>query len=171
MNVKTTDLPQNVAFEITTDDYVVRGRYRTGEEAKSWTREGRKTTRVYGALDALVPGLMKLEPFAGNYGDDAYAIPAGPAEYRSAEDNVRAAIWNAWKRETVKAGADALVKMLADVFATAINGTMVHFDGARPKFSQTAGCSCPCSPGFVLGERMTHDGRAIDLWVDLVKKD
>lgn len=168
MNVKTTGLPVHVAFEIHTDDYVIKAVYRRGDGARSHTREGQKKTRVYGALDALVPELMKLEPYTGA---DYYRIPAGPAEYRSAEDNVRAAIWNAWKRETTQAGAKALVELLSAAFSTAIGTEMITYDGARPKFSQTAGCSCPCSPGFVLGERMTYGTKAIDLWVDQVKKD
>ena len=34
------------------------------------------------------------------------------------------------------------------------------------KWSQYAGCSCPCSPGFVLtGRFVDNEGRPLDIWI------
>lgn len=156
---RTTDLPEHVAFEAITDKFVVRGVYRHGRFAPN-IREAQKTTRVYGALDTLVPELMKLEPFANNYGEGYYAIPvSGPA--RSVEDNVRGAIWHGWKRETIKVATSRLLALLEEAFAG-------QEDIKLPtvaRFSQKAGCTCPCSPGFVLDTRVTRDRRPVDLWI------
>lgn len=155
--IRTTNLPDHVAFLARTDRYVVRGVWRGRNLRHS---EWAKTTRVYGALDALVPELMALEPFTD------LAIPlSSPA--RSVEDNVRAAMWKAWQRETVKVGADRLVDLLRTAFATDVDGdTAYPVPTERPKFSTTAGCSCPCSPGFILDVRIAEAGHPIDLWIE-----
>lgn len=164
MQFTTNTLPSHVAFEMTDGKIILKAIFRRGDAAKPWTKEGRKTSRVYGALDALVPELMALEPFAGNYGEDFYSIPL-PSPERSAEDNVRAAMWQGWKRETLKVGTAKLLEVLAAAFAEQDGlGTP---ESAR--FSATAGCTCPCSPGFILPERLTFDGTPIDFWFEVVK--
>jgi hypothetical protein len=48
----------------------------------------------------------------------------------------------------------------------------VNIDLSKMAWSQKAGCSCPCSPGFVLESQCIHlDGeffRHFDIWVTLV---
>lgn len=157
----TTDLPSNVAFRAETEKFIIKANYRTSADHRS-IAENRKTTRVYGAMDALAPELIVLEPFAGNYGEDAYSIPL-PDPDRSDADNVRAVMWDAWKRETTKVVAARLVALLAETI-----GEGYELPVKTPRFSQTAGCTCPCSPGFVMDVRVTHNGRPVDLWITRV---
>lgn len=169
IDIRTADLPAHVAFEAHTALFTVKAIYR-GREAQPWTKEGKKTTRVFGAMDTLVPELTKLEPFADNYGEGYYSIPlAGPE--RSAEDNVRSAIWAAWKRETTKVAASRLMELLVTAFKPAGEDSHYELPTALPRFSATAGCSCPCSPGFVLDVRIMHDRQPVDLWVELRTKE
>jgi hypothetical protein len=37
----------------------------------------------------------------------------------------------------------------------------------KSRWSQRAGCTCPCSPGFVLEHKLMVDGMPIDIHVDL----
>jgi hypothetical protein len=167
MTVVTMDLPAHTAFEVRLPDtdVVVKALYR-GTAMERYTAEGRKTSRVYGALDTLVPELMALEPFIG------YGIPlAGPD--RSADDTTRSAMWNAWKRETVKEGAARLRAVLRDVLAELIAEGLAEYTlPEKITFSQKAGCTlCPCSPGFVLDIRYAFDHRPIDLWIETPRAD
>lgn len=142
MNVITADLPGHILFVIEHEGVKITAVKRGRDERGSFT----KATRVYGAMDALAPELMALEPFTD------YAIPM-PSVDRSAEDNMRAKMWEAWKREATKVVADRLETLLEDVQRSGhINGV------SRGKFSQKAGCTmCPCSPGFVLEGRVYTD--------------
>lgn len=158
MNVITADLPAHKLFVIEHEGMTITAIKRRSDERGYLT----KATRVFGAMDALAPELMALEPFTD------YSIPLASVD-RSAEDNMRAAIWGAWKREATKVVADRLEALLEDVQrAGHINGV------SRGKFSQKAGCSCPCSPGFVLGGRVYADESMprgtrypFDLWIDV----
>jgi hypothetical protein len=153
----TTDLPAHVAFEVRTEKFVVKAVRRTRTDSPA---EYRKSSRVFGALDTLVPELMALEPFVG------IAIPLASPE-RSAEDNVRSAMWNAWKRESIKVGAARLMELLTEAFASSIGGEPLLVPPTEIRFSQKAGCTmCPCSPGFVLDVRYTFDYSPIDLWIE-----
>jgi hypothetical protein len=49
------------------------------------------------------------------------------------------------------------------------SGVDVRLSTSEPltvKFSKVAGCSCGCSPGFVLNQTVRLDGRAVDIWFD-----
>jgi|SRR5690606_33852976 len=148
MNVITADLPEHRLFVIETETLTITAVRRGRDERGYWT----KATRVYGALDALAPELMKLEPFANNYGEGYHSIPlAGPE--RSAEDDVRAAMWQAWSRATTKVGGKRLMELLDE----AVRAGYLTGVGTKAKFSVKAGCSCPCSPGFILEGRAQAD--------------
>ena len=171
MNLRTADLPAHVAFEADTALFTVKAIYRRGEDAKPWTREGRKTTRVFGATDTLAPELMKLEPFANNNGEGYYSIPVKEDPRFTTEDAVRSAMWNAWKRETTKVLSARIVEVLVAALKPVGGESDYELPGESPKFSQKAGCSmCPCSPGFVLDVRMTHNGVPVDLWIETRSK-
>jgi hypothetical protein len=40
-----------------------------------------------------------------------------------------------------------------------------------PRFSGTAGCSCPCSPGFILQKTLTARGKPVDVWFSATYDD
>lgn len=170
-DIRTANLPEHVAFEAHTALFTVKAIYRRGQEALPWTREGRKTTRVFGAMDTLAPELMKLEPFANNYGEGYVSIPlAGPE--RSAEDNVRSAMWAAWKREATKVAAARTVEVLVTALKPVGGDSTYALPTETPKFSFKAGCSmCPCSPGFILDVRVVHNGIPVDLWIETRAKE
>lgn len=155
---ESADLPKPIAFIATDGRIRVTARHRRGREAQVYRREWAKPTRVYDVLDALVPTLMELEPFKD------YAIPDVAPQHMSPEDRTRAAMWNSWKNQVTKEGAKGLISILDGlVECHAIDS----YGEKAPRFSFTAGCSCPCSPGFILGEKLTFAGAGIDLWVDL----
>lgn len=162
--IRTENLPAGTAFEIEVRDVLITGRMRSEADSSNWTREGKKTSRVYGALDALVPELLRLEPFTGNYGDDQYDIPIKEDPARTVEDDVRSAMYDGWKRATLKVAGERLVSLLQVAFA----GTAWAYEGDAPRFSQTAGCSCPCSPGFVLPTRIRLGQRNVDLHIETI---
>jgi methylaspartate ammonia-lyase len=131
-------------------------------------RDYSKTTRVYGALDALVPELMAEEPYAD------MAIPSDP---ELAVDKLRARIWNSWRAGATAAGIEMMTAFLREVSENVV-GVDVNPDAtlAKVKFNQYAGCSCPCSPGFVLAGQVKSTrtdvngstGRPLDIWIDRV---
>lgn len=64
--------------------------------------------------------------------------------------------WRKYNRDEVKAMRALLAELedeLVDMFALV----------AAPKysFSRRAGCSCPCSPGFVMDQRLQYMGRVV----------
>lgn len=142
---------------------IVQAIYRSLGDARPGTREYSKNTRVYNAPQALAPELMKLEPFANNYGEGYISIPL-PSPERSVEDNVRAAMWRAWQRETTKVARMRLLALLTDTLAPELPDLAMP---TKARFSDTAGCTCPCSPGFILDARMTYTRRPIDLWIEV----
>ena len=113
-------------------------------------REYHQTTRVYGAIDALVPEFMADEPFQG------ISIPGTPT---TEHDKMRASVWNAWKRATTKEAGVRLTALLREL--TGYGALRMPAEAVQSvKFSQKAGCTmCPCSPGFVLGATV-HSQRA-----------
>ncbi len=123
-------LPKNAEWRVTFEDGVQAVGYHAGVAAKV-----RFEPRVYGALDALVPDLMELEPYRG------YAIPVSG---RDRADELRSKIWAAWKRGVVAEAKARLIQLLEAV-------TDEDIDPKQITFSINAGCSsCPCSPGFIV---------------------
>ena len=164
--VTIKDPPSHVAF-VATMTYQgrkieVRGIKRTtvGQNWRAWDA----AARVYGVLDALAPELTALEPYK------TYSIPYAP---ETADDKVRAAIWNAWKRETVKETARRLQEVLVE-----LNSASLYVDlpvtTQLPKFSIKAGCTmCPCSPGFILSKVASGGERdsRVDLHFSVLEDD
>jgi hypothetical protein len=131
-------------------------------------REFYQTTRVYGAIDALVPEFAAEEPYQG------ISIPFAPEE---PIDKMRSSVWRAWKNATTAEAAKRLAKVLTHL--SKYDGVTVGGDSIQSiKFSQKAGCTmCPCTPGFVLGGTVRSDrdgftgyGRSnpVDIWIEVV---
>lgn len=123
-------------------------------------REFYQTTRVYGAIDALVPEFAADEPFTGIF------IPHQP---ESELDKMRAAVWRTWKKATTKEAASRLSGLLEEL--SEFGGISVPLAAmTEVRFSQKAGCTtCPCSPGFVLGDRVrSADRNGVDIWVEKI---
>lgn len=133
-----------------------------------------KTTRVYGALDALAAAEMAQEPFVGEF---LFTAKEQPTRYARLDDVDRAkmdrkvAEWRKWRNATVKAARERLAPLLVRFIAEndfnyvpkKATDTKV-----RMHFSIYAGCSsCPCSPGLVLeGQLKDAEGTPVDLWVE-----
>lgn len=52
---------------------------------------------------------------------------------------------------------------------TALLGAMSDVFGRTPEvqtFSAKAGCSCGCSPGFILTSTLMYEGRTVDLFIE-----
>lgn len=115
--------------------------------AQDSIREWRKAPRIYGALDVLVPELMATEPHTDKH------IPLKP---ETDADRQAAKEWTAWKRNITRVARERLVPILSALIDAPV-------DPKDLKFSVTAGCKCPCSPGFIFsGLGM---GR-VDLWLE-----
>lgn len=109
-----------------------------------------KGTRVYDAFVAFIPGFDDEESRLFQ------AIP---------DHSVKDPKLAAFHRSAKKAAKAAFLPVLEDLASRLrAAGHAVHFRGeVTAVFSQKAGCSCPCSPGFVLSKRFAVDGRVCDL--------
>lgn len=137
--MSTYQHPTRIAYSYTKEDGTEVATTDTGVQITTRMRQlgdrkGVRKGRVYGALNALVPELMAEEPHTD------YAIPAKP---ETDEDVQKAAEWTAWKRRTLKAARARLLPILALIAGGEV-------DPKNVRFSTTAGCSCPCSPGFIV---------------------
>lgn len=133
----SASLPKHVAFEAIVNDTVKITAISRGYDktpAQAWAK-----SKAYDVAQVLAPELVALEPFTD------YSIPFKPEDD---DDKVRAGMWSAWKRETMKAAAWRLQKLI-DTLVECEEIT-TSFD-APHKFSHKAGCSCGCSPAFILG--------------------
>lgn len=81
-----------------------------------------------------------------------------PAPKMAGEDPANDKAYADWNKAYVKA---ARAELYAILDALAAAGHLAQ----RPKssFSRTAGCPCPCSPGFKLDTHLYHDGRIVNL--------
>lgn len=123
------------------------------------TREWFKTTRAYGALAA----------FNGKAWDDRETELLRDAWDREASGELtgKCPVLARHHREglkVAKAGLDSTLPVALDVLR------QLDFSVSAGEFvarwSLKAGCSCPCSPGHVLSERVVVDGRPVDVWFD-----
>lgn len=162
MSVKVTateSLPKHVAFEAIVNDTIkiraIRREY--GQTpAKSWAK-----SKAYDVPETLARELLELEPFQD------YAIPFTPEE---PADKVRAAMWSAWKRETMKTAGQRLQTLL-DTLVKGLEDDEVELSFDAPhRFSHKAGCSCGCSPAFILGGHVKVKGQLypVDIHLDAV---
>jgi hypothetical protein len=117
-------------------------------------------SRVYGAVDTFAPDEFKA------YDDAVLADPN--TNHRSLR---RAATSKA--REGLLKALDELVPRLDVNFRDLTTGTVSPSAGTfKVKFSGKAGCSCPCSPGFIIdGDTLRVDGVSVDVWFEVTKPE
>lgn len=109
---------------------------RRGYEAKA---------RVFGAVDALVADLNEIEP--------KYILRTD--EDSTDVERVQEKIWLAWRDTTKKIAAQRLSVLLQRLVEADIEDVSFSDDLLdKVTFSFKAGCSCGCSPGFVLNGRV-----------------
>jgi hypothetical protein len=145
---------------VTIDGYTLTFSSRSSRDRRAYASK----TRVYGAIDAAAD-LAALEP-------KWVAEPVGQV----ADDvtRVQGATWRGWRDMTKKIVAERLSALIEKLIAEDL-----HFNelsSAKVTFSQKAGCSCGCSPGFILDGRV-HDGawggdcgRFVDIWIEKEKE-
>jgi hypothetical protein len=136
----TESLPKHVAFEAVVNDTVKVRMIRREMEYNTRSNVLWAKSKAYDVADVFAAELVALEPFTD------YAIPFKPEE---AADKVRASMWSAWKRETMKAAGERLQAFL-DLLERECDQISTSFDASH-RFSHKAGCSCGCSPAFLLG--------------------
>lgn len=116
-------------------------------------REYFAKTRVYGALDTFVPGFDAEETRL------ILAITDHSVKDKALASFQRAAVKTA--KAALPGALEGLLEILAGSQRVTRGGTELAV-----KFSRTAGCSCPCSPGFVVDAQINVGGRTVDIWFD-----
>lgn len=112
------------------------------EDRKSFNAKGRLYIDThYAGVDAEVRYPLDVELFGEK-----------PEYTVRGEDVANDKAWDSFNRNWTKVSKAIAFKALADM--------NVHF--AKASFSRRAGCSCPCSPGWIIGE--TNN---MDLWVTI----
>jgi hypothetical protein len=131
-------------------------------------KEFDKKTRVYGALDALVPELLENEPHT----DKAIPFKVDREDFDTEEAflamKAAKSEYNSWRIRTTKAAKAKLLPLLAEFINSQPDIREAKYGNVlKAEFSRTAGCSCPCSPGFVLSSRiLTTAFMPVDFWID-----
>lgn len=132
------------------------GQYSVSAVARHFGDRGYDSkTRVYGAIDALEPELLAEA--------DRWTTVPVTAQLQSEDPDEAKRImrgYNSAKRAATKATKQKLEALL---------GSMSDVFGRKPEvqtFSIKAGCSCGCSPGFILTSTLVYEGRTVDLFVD-----
>jgi len=66
-----------------------------------------------------------------------------------------------------------LLKPFVDLALKEVNGQggVTVPEDVKSRWSQYAGCSCPCSPGFVLTHTLSSDAAPIDIWIQVGEPD
>ena len=117
-------------------------------------RSYQSKSRVYGAIDTLVPDLNALEPqyvpeFVGYDYDDATRL--------------KGKIWRAWRDGTKKVAQQRLADLMERLAAAQPEGVSIPTGDIT--FSYKAGCSCGCSPGFILSATARNGYRNADIFL------
>lgn len=112
-------------------------------------------SRVYGAIDALAPECVALEP---EWVHEVKGEVADPVT------RVKGKIWRAWRDGTKAIAAERLSALIAKAIEDKVEG-FEHLTSAKVTFSYKAGCSCGCSPGFILDGTVREDGWNVDIHV------
>ena len=131
-----------------------------------------KKTRLYGVLDTFVKETLDAEPYQGEF---LYTEKIQPGMWAELSESDREAMtvktktWNVWKRQCTLAGKKQLRKALQQL--EKVEGIRLEWDDAQKQeieFSVYAGCSCPCSPGFILKGFINADGIVgpVDVWFE-----
>ena len=111
------------------------------KDGRAWGREHQKRTRIY-------TGGVDLDKIADDASPHFVAYGEQSAEYKKAT--------RAYRKEERR------------IITAALAEIGIEFESIR--FSQKAGCSCPCSPGWVANDVLTIDGfRIDDLFISQVR--
>lgn len=112
-------------------------------------------TRVYGAVEALAADLNALEP-------QWVSEPVGVEV--DAATKLKGKIWRAWRDGTKSIVAERLSTLIEKL----IEQGVIELPSAKATFSHKAGCSCGCSPGYILSDRVEIDGwKPADIYLSL----
>lgn len=116
--------------------------------------------RVFGAVDALVADLNEIEP--------KYILRTD--EDSTDVERVQEKVWLAWRDTTKKIAAQRLSTLVSKLVEVGIEGVTFDLDDpAKNTFSYKAGCSCGCSPGFVLDGRIAKGYKRVDMFLSEVE--
>lgn len=135
MKTITTETRDRRRMTVETDDYTIV----FVEVLQSWHRDARKKARVYVFGEVEVDFAEAYEMQKAN---DYAPRGTNPVEDKLFNKLNRQVIAN--KREVLEAAMEAVYE-LGEVLVD-----------AKFNFSRTAGCSCPCSPGFIV-DRVIRD--------------
>lgn len=124
---------------------------------RGWDERNRgKKTRVYGAVDALVPELnAELEKWT------APAVPSVTSQFMSEQPEEAKRILQGYNKARRACTREAKKRLTALLAAAGI-------EAGVQGFSVYAGCSCPCSPGFILDRAVRINHAPVDIWVERV---
>ena len=110
-------------------------------KSRNWTSKA----RVYGAVDVLAKDIDLLEPDYVAYTD----------ENSTDVERVKEKIWLTWRDSMKKIAGQRLSVLLQRLVEADIEDVSFSDDLLdKVTFSFKAGCSCGCSPGFVLNGRV-----------------
>lgn len=124
-------------------------------------------TRVYVAdklleTDPTYAALSAAESFLG---DRRFAEHGTDAAVDSLYDTLNRTITRL-KRETARTFLEALHGENTDEVFEIFSNNLFSSDIPKIRFSRTAGCSCPCSPGCVVDRTYRAQGVPVDMWVE-----
>lgn len=124
-------------------------RQRTGGLTKEYTQKSRIYTWGITEAFAALGAAEKALPLPLDKGEDA----ANDKAYRD------------FNRAYAKASREVATEVAEALYAVGAVSNLAH--EAVFKFSRTAGCSCPCSPGTVVNQVLRSNGRPADIYVDM----
>ena len=111
-----------------------------------------------GAVEALAADLNALEP-------QWVSEPVGVEV--DAATKLKGKIWRAWRDGTKSIVAERLSTLIEKL----IEQGVIELPSAKATFSHKAGCSCGCSPGYILSDRVEIDGwKPADIYLSLDEK-
>ena len=70
-----------------------------------------------------------------------------------------------YKKHIMPTVLDALPEMIAHLKNKNANNVGHVDEVLKARWSQRAGCTCPCSPGFIVDGITAHWGEEVDVWV------
>jgi hypothetical protein len=128
-----------------------------GSGSRAW---GAKS-RVYGAIEALGADLAGMEP---QWVPEPKGVESDPVT------KLKGKIWRAWRDGTKAIVAERLSE-LASKLGTKVGPSVGELSSAKVTFSYKAGCSCGCSPGFILDGRVKDGYAPADIFLSLEKEE
>lgn len=132
-----------------TATWTATARVRLGGSTKEYTQKSRIYTFNLTEFWPELGAAEKALPLPQVKGED----PANDKAYRD------------FNRAYAKASRDAATEVARALHNLGAVSNLAH--DAVFKFSRTAGCSCPCSPGTVVNQVLRSNGRPADIYVSM----